>query len=288
MSNPYYRVTVSARVRLHPRGFDNNISDNIKQEAEKKYNHKCYLDYGYIDGIYRITDESIGVIQDEDPTSSGVYTVNMECRMLVPIPQEMIYATITGINEKMIVAETGQLKIMIHESAINSDNIKYIKNAYYPIDANKRPTGHPIKIGSPVVIRLLACKIVPKQPHIMSVGILEAIVHSDDYDKVHTNMEEPVLTMEEIEAMRGRKPDTETESELITPEGSEVESESESEAGEPEAGEPGAGEPGAPEKVEREMGRGTGEKELGLGEAGAESETDSDSYEIFSDTSDED
>lgn len=221
MSNPYFRVMVSARVRLHPRGMNNNISDNIKQEAEKKYNHKCYLDYGYVDGIYRITEDNVGVIQSEDPTSSGLYTVNMECRMLVPIPQEMIYATITGINAKMIVAETGQLKIMIHESAINGDNVKYIKHAYFPIDADKNPNGPPINVGTPVVVRLLACKIVPKQPHIMSVGILESVVPPDDYDKVHTNKDEPVLTMEEIEAMRGRKIDTETDNVMISSEESE-------------------------------------------------------------------
>jgi DNA-directed RNA polymerase subunit E'/Rpb7 len=276
MSNPYYRVTVSARIRLHPRGFDNNISDNIKQEAERKYNHKCYLDYGYIEGIYRITDESIGIIQDEDPTSSGVYTVNMECRMLVPIPHEMIYATITGINEKMIVAETGHLKIMIHESAINRDTIKYIKNAYYPIDANQKPNGSPIKAGSLVVIRLLACKIVPKQPHIMSVGILESVVHPDDYDKVYTNKDEPVLSMEEIEAMRGRaqETDTDSESELITPEGTETEPEVKSET---------EVKPEAEAKPEAEV-----EKRDISRNVDTDSDTDSDSYEIFSDTSDED
>lgn len=264
MSNPYYRVTVSARVRLHPRGMNNNISDNIKQEAEKKYNHKCYLDYGYIDGIYRITEESSGVIQDEDPTSSGVYTVNMECRMLVPIPKKMIYATITGINEKMIVAETGQLKIVINESSINRDNIKYIKNAYYPIDANQRPTGSPIKVGSPVVIRLLACKIVPKQPHIMSIGILESVVPPDDYDKVHTSKEEPVLTMNEIEAMRGRKTETDTESVMITPEDSEESREYE---------------------LSRQKARSNVDSKQNT-KNDVDSESDDTSMEIFSDTSD--
>jgi DNA-directed RNA polymerase subunit E'/Rpb7 len=269
MSNPYYRVTVSARVRIHPRDMNNNISDNIKREAEKKYNHKCYMDYGYVDGIYRITEESMGVIQAEDPTSSGIYTVNMECRMLVPIPKEMIYATITGINEKMIVAETGQLKIVINESAINRDNIKYIKNAYYPIDANERPIGSPIKVGSPVVIRLLACKIVPNQPHIMSIGILESVVPPDDYDKVHTNKDEPVLTMEEIEAMRGRKLEQDTDNIMITTEDSE-------------------------EENKREISR---EKNIEKGNAyekgtnannDTDDDEDTDSFEIYSDTTDDD
>jgi DNA-directed RNA polymerase subunit E'/Rpb7 len=238
MSNPYYRVTVTARVRLHPRGMNNNISENVKEEAEKEYNHKCYLDYGYIDGIYKIIDDSRGVIQSEDPTSSGLYMAEMDCRMLVPIPQEMVYATITGITEQMIVAETGQLKIMIYESAINRDNIKYIKNAYYPVDAEEKPVGSPITVGTPVVVKLLACKIVPNKPHIMSVGMLESVVPPEDYHKIHTNKEDPEITINEIEAMRGRATETENESELANSEQSEssvesdaVESDAESSTG---------------------------------------------------------
>lgn len=264
MSNPYYRVTVTGGVRLHPRGMNNNISDNIRQEAEKRYNHKCFLDYGYIDGIYKIIEDGNGVIQDEDPTSSGKYTVQMECRMLVPIPKELIYATITGINEKMIVAETGQLKIVINQSAINRDNIKYIKNAYYPIDANQHPTGESIRVGSPVVIRLVACKIVPKQPHIMSIGILESVVPPDDYDKVHTSKEEPVLTMDEIEAMRGRKLETDTESVIMTP---VTDSESEPEP-----------------KVNNESNESDAKREMTRPESQDEG---SDSFSILSDSSDE-
>jgi len=193
---------------------NNNILENIKAEAEKEYNNKCYKDYGYIDGIYKIVEDPRGVIQAEDSTASGLYYVTMECRMLVPIPNEMIYASITGINEKMIIAETGQLKIIIYEKSINKDNIKYMKNAYYPVDTEGKPSGPAISVGSPVIIKLLATKIVPTKTQIMGLGMLESVVKSEDYDKVHTNKEEPVLTPDAIEVLRGREVEsTESESE---------------------------------------------------------------------------
>ena len=219
MSNPYYRITISDRVRLHPRGMNNNILENIKAEAEKEYNNKCYKDYGYIDGIYKIVEDPRGVIQAEDSTASGLYYVTMECRMLVPIPNELIYASITGINEKMIIAETGQLKIIIYEKSINKDNIKYMKNAYYPVDAEGKPSGPAISVGSPVIIKLLATKIVPTKTQIMGLGMLESVVKTEDYDKVHTNKEEPILTPDDIEVLRGRdveKTEPESESSVIS------------------------------------------------------------------------
>jgi DNA-directed RNA polymerase subunit E'/Rpb7 len=215
MSNPYYRVTVKTRVRVHPEGLNNNIDENIKDEILANYDGRCYKDYGYVDGIYKISEAgSRGVIQREDPTASALYDVNMECRMLVPIPQQTIYSKITGINEKMIVAETGQLKIMIYENSINKNNIKYIKSAYYPVNSEGRPIGDPIREGTPVIVRLLACRIVPNKKNLMGLGMLESIVAPKDYDKIDLYQDEEEFTMEDIEALRGRAIDTDNGSEL--------------------------------------------------------------------------
>lgn len=242
MSNPYYRVKVSARVRLHPRGMNNNILENIKTEAEKEYNNKCYKDYGYIDGIYKIMEDSRGVIQSEDSTASGTYNVEMDCRMLVPIPGEHIYVRITGINDKIICAETGQLKVMISEKSINNNNIRYIKNAFHSVDSDGKPVGEPIVVGTFVVVKLIACKIVPTKTHIIGLGRLESVVKEEDYDKVHTNKEEKQISIDELENLRGRnniekeikidsgvKNKEHTESESESDSGSEIESTEETE-----------------------------------------------------------
>ena len=203
MSNPYYRVTVPARVRLPPIQMNNNIMDNIKNEAINLYNNRCYRDYGYIDGIYKISNFSNkGIIQLEDPTSSALFTVDMECRMLVPIPGDTIYSKITGINEKMIIAETGQLKIVIYERSINKENIRYIRNAYYPVDSDGR-RGEAIRVGTPVVIKLRACRIVPRKEQIIGIGYLESVVPADDFDHVH-DKNETNIEIKKLEEIRER------------------------------------------------------------------------------------
>lgn len=205
MTNPYYRITVSARVRIRPEGLDNNIDENIKNEVIDNYNNKCYNDYGYIDGIYKIADiGNRGVIQREDPTSSGLYTVDIVCRMLVPIPQHLIYSHITGINERMIVAKTGQMTIMIYENNINKNNIKYIKSAYYPINSDGKVIGEPIVSGMPVIIRILASRVVPRQPNMMALGMLESVVPPSDYSKIYDKMDDIDIAVSEIELIRGR------------------------------------------------------------------------------------
>jgi DNA-directed RNA polymerase subunit E'/Rpb7 len=224
MSNPYYRVTVPGRIRLHPRDMNNNILENIKNEALKGYNEKCFRDYGYVDGIYKISEtNNSGKIQSEDPTSSGLYTVDIDCRMLVPIPNETVYSKIIGINKKIITAETGQLKIVIYEESINKNNIRYIRNAYYPIDSEGAPTGDPIQQGTQVIIRLTASRIVPNKTNILSIGILESVVPPENYGEIHGQKEEPSITISEIEALRGRNitessdvdlPETTTESDI--------------------------------------------------------------------------
>lgn len=205
MSDPYYRVIVPARIRLAPNMMNNNIEDNIKNEAIKRYNNRCYKDYGYVDGIYKISNFSNkGIIQLEDPTSSALFTVDMECRMLVPIPNDLIYSTITGINEKMIVAETGQLKIIIYERSINKDNIRFIRSAYYPINSDGKPIGEAIRIGTPVVIRLRACRIVPKKRDIIGIGSLESVVPAKDFDKIYKKTDDDKIDVSKIEEIRGR------------------------------------------------------------------------------------
>lgn len=202
MSNPYFRVTISAKVRLHPKDMNNNIIENIKKAAERKYNNRCFLNYGYIDSIYNIVGNPRGVIKNEDPTSSGLYNVDMECRMLVPIPGEEIYATVVGIIDEMCIANTGHLRISISKQYINESNIKFTRNAYYQIDQNGKPFGKPIDKGTFVVIKLLACRIVPNNQNIIGFGTLEYVVSEKDFDKVHTDHKEKNITQNEIMKIR--------------------------------------------------------------------------------------
>ena len=229
MSSPYYRVRISDEIRLHPRNMNNNILENIKREAVKSFTGKCYKDYGFIEGIYELAiDEERGVIQSEDPTSSALYGVTMLCRILAPIQNSLLYAKITGITEEMALAEMGELKIYIPKNNINTEKIRYVKSAYYPVNTDGKPNGEAIQQGTAVIIKLLQSKIVPKKTNILGFGILESVVPPEDYHKIHSNDDEQMLTVEQIEAIRGRGDEDSGDSEISSV--SETESDTDNDA----------------------------------------------------------
>lgn len=226
MSSPYYRVRISDEIRLHPRDMNNNILENIKREAVKSFTGKCYKDYGFIEGIYELAiDEERGVIQSEDPTSSALYGVTMLCRILAPIQNSLLYAKITGITEEIALAEMGELKIYIPRNNINTEKIRYVKSAYYPVNTDGKPNGEAIQQGTAVIIKLLQSKIVPQKTNIFGFGILESVVPPEDYHKIHSIDDEQMLTVEQIEAIRGRGDEDSGDSEISSV------SETESDAG---------------------------------------------------------
>lgn len=200
MKGPYFITTLEDDVRIHPSEMNNNIIDNIKRSLERTKLNKCYEKYGYIDKIYDI-DKNIkdGVIRAEDNTSSSVHRVKFTCRICNPIKNSIIIARITSINNMMIVAENGPLRILINTSNINTDNVQFRRSAFYPISSKGEVINKPIDNGSYVRIRVMNKKLVNKKSNIVVFGRLESAI-LDDTDAIHKIIRDQYESSEKISA----------------------------------------------------------------------------------------
>ena len=180
MSGPYFITTLEDDMRLHPSQMNNNILDNIKRNLEKSRLNMCYDNYGYIDKIFDVdNDTKGGLIRAEDKTSSSVHRVKFNCRICNPMVKSTIMGRITSINNMMIVAENGPIRFLIGESDINTDNVQYKKSAFYPVSSKGEIINKPINKGTYVMIKVMSKKLVKKKKNIIVFGRLESVVLED-------------------------------------------------------------------------------------------------------------
>lgn len=181
MSGPYFITTLNTDIRLHPRDMTNNIFDNIKNNLIKQHGNKCFKGYGYIEKIYNINNDiKGGIIRAEDNTASATYNVSFRCRICKPIIDTVIHAKIIGINNMIIIAENGPIKFIIGDSNINTNNIKYIRTAYYPVTKTGEIINQAIQKGTYVMVKVINKKIVNNSLNIIAISTLESVISDED------------------------------------------------------------------------------------------------------------
>jgi DNA-directed RNA polymerase subunit E'/Rpb7 len=185
MNGPYFNTILEADVRIHPSQMDNNIAENIKNNLLKTYSNKCFDNYGYIDKIYDVFEDiKGGIIRAEDTTSSSLHRVKFRCRICNPVKKSVIVGKIVGINNMIIIAENGPIKFIIGSNNINTNNIKFKKSAFYPVNKKGELINQPIKIGSYVMIKVMNKKIVKNKSHIVSFGRMESVVLNENVQDI--------------------------------------------------------------------------------------------------------
>lgn len=189
MKGPYFITTLTADVRVHPSQMNNNIVENIKRNMEKSYLGRCYENFGIIEKIYDLAsgEDPIkdGYIRAEDNTSSSVHSVKFVCRICNPIKNSTIMCKITGINNMIIVAENGPIKVIISATGgINTKNIQFKKSAFYPVSSHGEIINKPISQGTYVMITISNRKLVKNDTKIIAVGLLESVITDNEAMKI--------------------------------------------------------------------------------------------------------
>lgn len=237
MTTPYYNTSLDVIIRLEPKHMNNNIIQNITDNLMKKYKNKCYQNYGYIDAIYGIEGEiKGGLIKAEDNTASSLHKVRFKCRLCNPIKGSKLVAKITGINNMLIIAETGPIKFIIGTTSINKDNIIYLntKSAFFPKNASGEIIDKPIQIGTYVIVKVMNKKIVNQRNNIISVASLDSVAKDDEIKKSIKSQYDNAITIDADEYLKRdtqQVEETESESEDTS---TNIESESEAESEESE------------------------------------------------------
>lgn len=210
MTSPLYKVDIYVNVRCPPKHMNNNINENIRQSVEDKYNKRNFKNYGCIDGIHSIdfiddNDTSIkntyrGDVRAEDPTSSALFTVKVNCTMAVPIPGNIIFGTVSMVNEEIIIVDNGRIRMIITKERINKNNIRFDGSSYKQYDQNGVMTGI-VERGTRVYVRILGARIIHGKDGISCIGILDSIVpirEVEELDLLEPIVIDSVLDIDEI------------------------------------------------------------------------------------------
>ncbi len=133
LHSPYTDTTLICPVMLYPNQLDNKKYLHLKTNLTNKLVGKCYKNYGFITDVYKIEEESDGIIEAEDPTCSAKYIVKFSCRLCYPIKNKELILKIDRMNKTIISGKNGPITAIITPDKINkekffTDNNRNIRN----------------------------------------------------------------------------------------------------------------------------------------------------------------
>lgn len=180
--SPYIRTYLETTISLKPYHLNNNIYKNIKDCVIQKHIGKCYMNYGFISKIYKISMDNIkgGVISMEDMSSSVIFTVSFLCKICNPLKDSIIIARIIGIHRLLIYAQNGPISIIIKNNFINPQTFFYNneKNVYIIKDGDKKKI---LENNSFVKIKVIDKKIINNEKNIIVMGYMLSPATSEEW-----------------------------------------------------------------------------------------------------------
>lgn len=181
---PYSNQLIVKEMLLHPRMFDENIDDNIKNEFIQQFEGRCF-DHCYIHRVLDVKKINSGEIMHEDMTCSSRHIVNMLCMIAKYIEGQRYIFKIDKIiysgNGSFISARNGQSIVIIRFSSI-SDKFSIIDRDIIHTKSNEQ-----IKEGSLISVGVLCSTYAMNDVNVKILGqlvdVVENIENLDDYYK---------------------------------------------------------------------------------------------------------
>lgn len=184
IKSPYIKTYLETTICLKPYHLNNNIYKHIKDAVIQKHVGKCYMHYGYISKIYKVSMDNMkgGIISTEDLSGSVLFTVNFLCKICNPLKESIIVARIIGIHRLLIYAQNGPISIIIKNNFINPQIFNYNadKNVYIYKENDKKRI---LENNSYIMVRVLDKKIINNEKNIISMGYMDNIATVDDWKK---------------------------------------------------------------------------------------------------------
>lgn len=182
ITTPYIKTYLETTISLKPHQLNNNIYKNIKDAVIQKHIGKCYMNYGYITKIYKVSMDNIkgGIISMEDMSSSVLFTVSFLCKLCNPLKNSVIIARIVGIHRLLIYAQNGPISIIIKNNFIDPQTFFYNneKNVYIIKENDKKKI---LDNNSYVKIRIIDKKIINNDKNIIVMGYLMSPASVDEW-----------------------------------------------------------------------------------------------------------
>lgn len=176
--NPYRLINQRTRISVEPyhmnSNIENNMTDIVKENVEKKCN-----EVGYVDTVYRILKYSEGIMPPENLNGCAIYDITYHCKICIPIEKTIIIGIIKVISQELIVATNGPLMIFIPKENIDT-NIWDIPDNY----VNKK-TKKKLMIDDYIKIQIMAKRINQNDIQIKIIGYLIDIALPEDVNKYY-------------------------------------------------------------------------------------------------------
>jgi DNA-directed RNA polymerase subunit E'/Rpb7 len=182
ITNPCFTTFVRIDICLKPSQMDNNAMQSLRNNITDRLLNKCLKNYGFVSHIYDMDEIKGGLIVPEDNSGSALFRIKVECKMINVPKNSIIVAKILGINNTIILADNGPIRIIIPGNKVNENKIVYShKNAaFFSRDENGKIVGEPINKGSHVIVKIVGKLVIDGTEKIVTIGILESVATDEE------------------------------------------------------------------------------------------------------------
>lgn len=187
ITNPYINTKLSATVGLRPDQMDNKFYIYLKENLKKKLEGKCYLDNGYIEKIYRITNHDSGIIDGENLHGSAKFKVDFALKLCRPLARTNIIGKVMKVNKALLAIENGPIVILITGKRYNKDIFFTDNNnsLRYKLADDKSEI---LKTGTYVIVNIESIVFYHGDEKIIVIGYLQNIATDTQVKKYHDDI----------------------------------------------------------------------------------------------------
>ena len=178
--SPYITTVLTAAVSLEPSQMNNNIYKNLKSNLIRRFEGKCFKDYGFVVKIYDIVKYSDGYIIAENPKSAARFYVTFTCKLCFPLLKKQIICKIEKANRLIMKLNNGPINALITTKDRINPDIFTIDQKTGNLMAKKNDKMVPVTIGSYVKITIESRQFNDQDIMIMTMGQLEDIATDEE------------------------------------------------------------------------------------------------------------
>jgi DNA-directed RNA polymerase subunit E'/Rpb7 len=159
---------------------NNNIYKNIKNNLIKRFEGKCFKDYGFVNKIYEVNKYSDGYIVAENPKSAARFFVTFTCKLCYPLLKKQIVCKIDKANRLIMRLNNGPINILVTTKDRINKNVFFIDSKSGNLIAKKDGKSIPVTIGSYVKVSIESRQFNDQDTMIMAMGFLEDIATDEE------------------------------------------------------------------------------------------------------------
>ena len=197
LTYPFYTTSQFSKVIINPSQMNSNIKINMKENLVSKLEKKCNKN-GYINKIFKVEEYKGGNIEPENFSGAAIYNVKFLCEICLPVENTYIIGQIKLINQVLIMAENGPIKLFVRKgnTGISEDNFIIQDNNLIYKNNNKI-----VGTDDYVKIFIKGKKINLGDEQIMVSGIITDITTPDEQNKYFYRNEQNISNESNYETL---------------------------------------------------------------------------------------